>query len=124
MDDVCSRERDDNDFGGVVLGGCGPKESDCVLEEWRMTIAATVAATISGPGAIFFCFVVVVVVVVVVVLLLELLLLKLKYVIFSPLGLFASSTQVPQGRTRDSVNPNENDVWYLSMLCGAKMIGS
>lgn len=29
-----------------------------------MTIAATVAATISGPGAIFFCFVVVVVVVV------------------------------------------------------------
>ena len=64
MDDVCSRERDDNDFGGVVLGGCGPKESDCVLEEWRKSIAATVAATISGPGAIFFCFVVVVVVVV------------------------------------------------------------
>ena len=32
-----------------------------------MTIAATVAATISGPGAIFFCFVVVVVVLFVVV---------------------------------------------------------
>ena len=93
MDDVCSRERDDNDFGGVVLGGCGPKESDCVLEDWRMTIAATVAATISGPGAIFFCCCCCC------------LLLLLKYVIFSPLGLFALSTQVPQGRTRDSVNP-------------------
>ena len=36
-----------------------------------MTIAATVAATISGPGAIFFCFVVVVVVVLLLVVVVE-----------------------------------------------------
>ena len=52
--DVCSRERDDNDFGGVVLGGCGPKERDCVLEEeWRISNATAVAVAARSGLAMF-----------------------------------------------------------------------